>query len=163
MIWFKVLIIFFVKYDQLRNFKKLKNFPVLWRRVITLKIKIFEISLILCSKIFWIKSPKISILSEITLQYDTLNSLYFLWYLNYLYFTNRIIRTFNHIILSTELHLKSIYSNSLNHFDWDPLNRVKILLFADSEAKSKNFTQNSLQRSAHVLSGYFKSWINVVA
>ena len=43
-IWLKVLIIFFVKYDQFRNYRKLKNFPVLWRRVISLKIEIFEIS-----------------------------------------------------------------------------------------------------------------------
>jgi hypothetical protein len=41
MIWFKVIIIFFVKYDQFRNNKKLKNSPVLWRRVIWLKIEIF--------------------------------------------------------------------------------------------------------------------------
>ena len=40
-IWLKVLIIFFVKYDQFRNYRKLKNFPVLWRRVISLKIEIF--------------------------------------------------------------------------------------------------------------------------
>ena len=42
MIWLKVLIIFFVKYDQFKNYWKLKKFPVLWRRVISLKIEIFE-------------------------------------------------------------------------------------------------------------------------
>ena len=51
-------------------------------------------------------------MSEITLQYNTVKFVYSVFALNCSYFTKKIIKTFNHIILPTELHLKNIYSNS---------------------------------------------------